>query len=221
MNNFAIIIAGASGAGKTTVADRLILELGIFDVSRSATTRSMRADARKDEYIYLSESEFSRMIENGEILEHTVYDGNMYGTPRSELDRIVGAGKVPLLILDMNGVASLKGAILDYPVYSIYLYAPLKTLEKRLYERYSSDGVMSVDGLLAFQRRKTANIEDYLSISEDAGRVDFFLENTDIDACIDELKNLIKTLMCGSGLNYTEQNGKIRAAMRTEALSYK
>jgi len=219
MNNFAIIIAGASGAGKTTVADRLILDLGIFDVSRSVTTRSMRADARKDEYIYLSEAEFSNMIENGEILEHTVYDGNMYGTPRSELDRIVGEGKAPLLILDMNGVASLKKAKLDYPVYSVYLYSPLKALEKRLYERYSSDGVMSVDGLLAFQRRKEANVDNYLSISEGECHVDFFLENIDIDACIEELKSIVEALKCGTVLNYTEQNGKIRAAMRTEALS--
>ena len=53
MNKYAIIIAGPSGVGKTTVADNLILSLGNLEMSRSATTRQKRGDGRDDEYIYL------------------------------------------------------------------------------------------------------------------------------------------------------------------------
>ena len=58
MNKYAIIVAGPSGAGKTTVADGLIESLGNLEMSRSATTREKRGDGRDNEYIYLQKDEF-------------------------------------------------------------------------------------------------------------------------------------------------------------------
>ena len=91
----AIVIAGASGVGKTTVAN-LILEKCDFSLVRSATTRPPREDGNYDEYLYLTREEFLSRVENGEMLEFTEYGDRLYGTPKSEIERIVSEGKIPL-----------------------------------------------------------------------------------------------------------------------------
>ena len=104
-----LVIAGASAVGKTTVGT-LLVESGKFELVRSVTTREMRGDAFGSEYIYLTRDEFLKLVSDGGVLEYTEYAGNLYGTPRSEIERIVGEGKTPLLILDLNGVKSLSAA---------------------------------------------------------------------------------------------------------------
>ena len=106
MEKYALIIAGPSGAGKTTVADKLIEKLGTFEMSRSATTREKRGDGRDNEYIYLQKDEFLTAMADGDILESTEYSGNYYGTRKCELERIWDMNKNPILVLDYNGVKS-------------------------------------------------------------------------------------------------------------------
>ena len=93
MQRYAVIIAGPSGVGKTTVADALIERLGNLEMSRSATTRAKRGDGRDDEYIYLTVDEFKSAIAAGDMAEHAEYGGNLYGTRKSELARIHKEGK--------------------------------------------------------------------------------------------------------------------------------
>ena len=87
------VISGPSGSGKGTVIGHLkemYLNLGL---AVSATTRDMRPGEREGvEYFFKTREEFERMIRDGEVLEHTVYNGNYYGTLRSEAERILGEG---------------------------------------------------------------------------------------------------------------------------------
>ena len=159
----ALIIAGASAAGKTTVAHKLI-ERGGFELVRSLTTREVRPDSFGAEYIYTDREEFMRLVCSGAVLEHTEYSGNLYGTPRSEIERIAATGKTPLLILDLDGVRSLSVAE-GVDACSVYIYGSLNVLETRLYERYIGN-TPSPDGLAKFVSRKEQNITDYLGMEE-------------------------------------------------------
>ena len=68
-NKYAVVIAGASGVGKTTVADILAASDFGFSFSRSATTRPPRGDGRDEEYYYLTREAFSRLVVDGAFVE--------------------------------------------------------------------------------------------------------------------------------------------------------
>lgn len=153
MKKSVVIIAGPSGVGKTAVAKAIIAHDPTFTFLRSATTRPKRGDAHDDEYLYCTEEEFKALISSGKMLEHMVYDGNMYGTPHSEVERAHSEGKIPLLVLDLNGVDALYHHPLCHTC-AIYLYADGEVVNSRLSGRDGStpDKVAS---------RKERNREDY------------------------------------------------------------
>ena len=157
-NGRVLILAGPSGVGKTTVMNEVIKRSEDFELVRSATTRQRRNDGNDGEYIYSTKEEFLALCERGDMLEFTEYGGNFYGTPYSEIERILKRGKTPLLILDINGVRSMKKRKLSFDVYSIYLYAPLETISERLSRRYI-DG--SETGAEHYVTRMKNNVKDY------------------------------------------------------------
>ena len=105
-----LIISAPSGAGKTTLVNRLMALLDIFTFSISATTRQPRAHEQNGVHYYFhSEEEFRRKIALGEFVEwEEVYPGRLYGTLRQEVDRILAAGKCPIFDVDVEGGLHLK-----------------------------------------------------------------------------------------------------------------
>jgi guanylate kinase len=148
-----LIVAGPSGVGKTAVAKAIIDYDPSFTFLRSATTRPMRKDGNTDEYLHCTEEEFRGLISRGEMLEHMVYDGYMYGTPKSEVERAHSEGKTPLLVLDLNGVDSLYNSPVCHTC-AVFIYADESVVNTRLSTREGStpDKVES---------RKLRNREDY------------------------------------------------------------
>ena len=120
-----LILAGLSSAGKTVIATALYERDGRFSFVRSATTRPPRPD-HTDEYIHLTEEEFLERKNNSDFVECMEYAGYMYGTPRSELERVWNEGKYPLLILDLTGVKSVS-EIEDINSCAVYIYTDLYT----------------------------------------------------------------------------------------------
>ncbi len=209
MDKYAIIIAGPSGAGKTTVADLLIEILGNLEMSRSATTRQKRGDGRDDEYVYISVDEFKESIENGDVLEHTEYSGNFYGTRKCELDRIFDEGKCPILVLDYNGVRSLKER-LDYPVYAFYVYTTLAEAEKRLTARdLSADGVDLEKRLATIEKRKAENIRDYKILHTMTDIFDSFVKNDTVESCTESIIRAIDDLREGREVMPEEEKRRV------------
>lgn len=196
----AIVIAGASGSGKTSVAKGLIKRAPeLYSLSRSATSRPMRDDDKgKNEYLFCSKEQFLSMIAEGDMIESTEYGGNYYGTPSSEFERIISEGKNAVLVLDMNGVQSFKSASLPFPVYTFYVYEHINEIERRLYERDLKVGG-SLDALLSFCKRKEANIRDYLKAAEYSVYIDAYILNSDLDACIDSLEYCLRLFEGDSG----------------------
>jgi guanylate kinase len=157
-----LILAGASAAGKTTVAYEIIRRHPHFELSRSATTRAPRGDGNDNEYIYFSSEEFRAAIASGDMLEHTEFAGNCYGTTKREIKRIFDEGKIPLLILDVVGVHSLMEKK-DLSVCGVYVYDDIKVMQGRIFERYLGNGE-DPDGRRRYESRKRQNEEDYRNL---------------------------------------------------------
>jgi guanylate kinase len=160
-----------------------------FALSISATTRERRSDGESD-YIHMDRESFEALIEKGDMLEYTEYNGNLYGTPRQQIEKIAASGKNPLLILDLNGIKSLKTKELGVKVVSVYIYEDINVIEQRLYDRYLKDEP-TAEKLSSFVKRKNQNISDYVNLAQYAEYFDFFLKNEELDKAVSELKELI------------------------------
>ncbi len=130
-----LIVSGSAGSGKSTVLTPF-KDGGVepFRFSVSATTRTPRAgeiDGR--DYLFVSKDEFERMIENGELLEHAVFNKNYYGTPKAPVEKLMEEGKVVILEIEVDGAEQIMSAFRDEDIISVFLSPPdYKTLETRL-----------------------------------------------------------------------------------------
>lgn len=188
-----LILAGASAAGKTTLAMKLLENDGKFSYVRSATTRKKRGDAHDSEYVYIDRGEFERRIADGEMLEYMEYGGNLYGTPKSEIERIFSENKTPLLILDITGVRSMRSLKLDYSVVAFYVYEDINVIEKRLYERELGKSP-SASGVENFQKRRLNNVRDYKSLPENHVYFNAFIKNSDVNTATERIQQLFSEM---------------------------
>ena len=192
-----LIIAGPSAVGKTTVAHRMLELDGRYEFVRSVTTRPKRADQFDNEYIYITEEEFRHLIATAGVLEHTQYAGNFYGTPRSEIDRITSEGKVPLLVLDINGVTSLFNNKGDISPCGVYVYDNIEVMEKRLRERYADD-LDSPDTQRKLISRIRQNMIDYSEMPERESVFYAFIQNcSSVDCCAQRVGGIFDDFCCG------------------------
>ena len=183
-----LILAGPSAVGKTTVAGELIKKEPRFEFIRSATTRAKRADGFDGEYIYLSREEFKAAVSDGKMLEFTEFGDNFYGTPRSEIERIFAEDKIPLLILDINGVRSLKEIKSDFYSFSVYMTASLDLLDSRLYERVLTSENRG-EAMKIYEKRKAQNRRDLENLEKNKNLFDLTLINEKIENTAEEIIN--------------------------------
>ncbi len=181
-----LVIAGPSAVGKTTVMNEILKKNENFEYIRSATTRAPRRDLFDSEYIYLSKEEFEARISNGGMLEYTEYGGNFYGTPKSEIERIFSKEKTPLLILDLNGVQTLKSAFYGFSVFAVYITADKGAVEGRLYERLRAAGFTD-EAYAVFEKRKAQNLADAERFVTMRELFDLVLENKEVSVCAEKI----------------------------------
>ncbi len=179
----ALVLVGASGVGKNTVAEALLRKREArFSYIRSLCTREPRSTFA-DEYIYVDEADFLCRIENGEMLEHTRYGDHLYGTPISEVKRVRKEGSLPLMILDINGVESIRRDHPDFPIYAVYLYAAPSEILCRLEKRDLALG--DAQAREKIRKRQRSNREDFLALSLGKIRLfDAFVENALLSDCV-------------------------------------
>ncbi len=193
-----LIIAGPSAVGKTTIAHRMLELDDRYEFVRSVTTRPCRGDQFNSEYIYISEEEFKALIANGGVLEHTEYAGNFYGTPRSEIDRITAEGRVPLLVLDINGVVSLSENKGDISPCGVYVYDDIDVMEKRLFQRYKED-INAPETQKKLNSRIRQNIIDYSEIPTREAVFYSFVKNcSSVDDCANEIADVFAKFCDGT-----------------------
>ena len=109
MKPFLLVLSAPSGGGKTTIAKNLLQARDDLAYSVSATTRPRREGERDGvDYHFLARDEFLRRVEAGEFLEWATYAGNLYGTLRSEIDRIIGRGRTAVLDIEIEGARQIR-----------------------------------------------------------------------------------------------------------------
>ncbi len=119
------VITGPSGAGKSSVISEVLRRDPSLAFSVSATTRPPRpGEVHGQDYYFVDEEQFDRMLQQGELLEWTVYQGHKYGTPRSELAQPLGRGRDVLVNVEVRGALAIQRASLGYPVVLIFLVPP-------------------------------------------------------------------------------------------------
>lgn len=133
-----LIVSGSAGSGKSTVLSGFKGgEVEPFRFSVSATTRQPRAGERDGvDYLFVTKERFEEMIEQGELLEHTVFNKNYYGTPKAPVEKMIEQGKVVILEIEVDGAEQVMNAFDERDVVSVFISPPdYETLETRLRNR--------------------------------------------------------------------------------------
>ena len=116
-----IVVSGPAGSGKGTVAARLI-KTGRVVYSVSATTRAPRPGEKDGiNYHFITQDDFAERIAIGDMIEHTEYCGNFYGTPKKETEAMLESGKNVILELEVEGAKNIKA---QYPEAILILLLP-------------------------------------------------------------------------------------------------
>lgn len=134
-----IIITAPSGSGKTSITRYLLAKYPLLSFSISAATRKPRSgEVDGEQYYFMSEEQFKTKINDNEFVEwEMVYEGNYYGTLKTELQRIWDLGKTPVLDIDVKGAIHIQQEF-GKDCISIFIEPPsVDELRKRLESRGS------------------------------------------------------------------------------------
>ena len=178
------VITGTSGEGKSTLARLLVQRVPELELAISATTRPRRPgeeDGR--DYWFVSEEEFDRRLAAGDFLEHVELpwgEGYRSGTLWSELDRIRGHDRAPLLEIETGGALAVRerveGAV------TIFVTAPSRDeLERRLRAR-ATESEGEIDERLDVAERQ-------LELESEFG---YRIVNDDLDRALAELEQIVR-----------------------------
>lgn len=177
---FPVILSAPSGGGKTTIARMLGERRDDVAFSISATTRPPRHYERDGrDYWFVGADEFRRMAEAGELVEWAEVHGNLYGTPRRNLDEAVREGKFLVLDIDIQGARQVRDAVPDAVL--IFILPPSgDVLADRLLGRGSEDHQA--------MRRRLANAVGEI---ESAAEFDYVVLNDDLEATVDAVEEIL------------------------------
>lgn len=182
MTGKAIIFSAPSGSGKTTIVKYLLEhnpDLG-FSISASTRDRRGRKEEHGKDYYFLSPEDFKTRIDNDEFIEwEEVYEGNYYGTLKSEIQRIWDEGKNVIFDVDVKGGLALKKYFGDKAL-AVFVKVPsLEILEQRLRDR-GTESHASLSQRL-FKAKFEMTFQD---------KFDVVLVNEDLDRSLAEAQHL-------------------------------
>jgi guanylate kinase len=178
----AIIFSAPSGSGKTTIVKHLLQKNPDLGFSISASTRDKRGRTEQNgkDYYFLPPKEFKKKIDNDDFVEwEEVYEGNFYGTLKSEIDRIWSEGKNVIFDVDVKGGLNLKKYFGDKAL-AIFVKVPsIQVLKERLNDR----GTETKESL----SRRLFKAEFEMGFCD---KFDVVLENEDLDRSLAEAQRL-------------------------------
>jgi guanylate kinase len=157
---FPLVLAGPSGAGKTTVARALVAGRDDLRFSVSATTRPPReGETDGVDYHFLDRAEFERRRDAGELLEWAEVHGRLYGTPRFELDAARREGRHLLLDIDVQGARSVRRVAPQ--AVTVFILPPSGTRVVERLRGRGSEGEEALRARLAGARAELDALEEF------------------------------------------------------------
>jgi guanylate kinase len=174
------IVSAPSGAGKTTLVERLVEQLPNLRMSRSYTSRPARqGETSGVDYNFVERSRFEAMAAAGEFLEWAEVFGNVYGTCAEDTDRMLAAGDDVVLVIDVQGARKVRARGLE--TRTVFVMPPsFEVLEQRLRGR-------SKDSEAAIQRRLQVARDEVAAFTE----YDFVVVNDGLAAAVDRLRGIV------------------------------
>jgi guanylate kinase len=187
------VVSAPSGTGKTTVVERLVQVIPDLSMSRSYTSRPIRAgEVNGIDYNFITRTRFEEMIAADDFLEWADVFGNLYGTCAVDAERHLSAGRDLVLVIDVQGARQVRrrcpGTV------GVFVMPPsFDVLERRLRGR-------SADPEDAIQRRLQTARDEVAAFIE----YDYVIVNDELDACVDRLRAIVLAerarLRCAAGV---------------------
>ena len=189
------VLSSPSGAGKSTIARKLLAVEPELSLSISATTRAIRKgeeDGR--DYHFVTLDRFREMVAANEFLEWAHVFDQRYGTPRAPVEAMLAAGKDVLFDIDWQGAQQLH-QIAGGDVVRVFIPPPsMEELRRRLESR-ATDAQEIIDRRMARADAEVSHWDGY----------DYVLVNDDVDACFE----CVRTILAAERLKRSRQTGLI------------
>jgi guanylate kinase len=176
------VITGPSGVGKGTLIERLLDAVPGLELSVSATTRHPRGSERDGvHYHFMDDEEFERRVAAGEFIEHAGYASHQYGTPRSEVDPRLDAGRSVVLEIELQGARQIRETVPD--AVQVFIAPPSPADLRRRLEGRGTDSPEQITNRLAVAAEELAARDEF----------GYVIENDDVDRASRELAELVRS----------------------------
>lgn len=142
-----LTVTGPTASGKTELLKELVKNPA-FQKLVSVTTRPKRpGEVEGIDYYFISEEEFQRLKTDNQIVQSVNFGGNNYATTKTEIDKVFGTNKVPVVIVEPGGIGQFQRLEheLDYMVYPVYISGPYEVLEMRYVQRLDGQALTEYD----------------------------------------------------------------------------
>jgi guanylate kinase len=199
-----VVLAAPSGTGKTTLARRLVLDGDDYAFSISATTRKPRAHERDGvDYHFVDREGFEAMVAAGRLAEWAEVHGQLYGTPRDQLEQAAARGVHVILDIDVQGARQLRASIPDTKL--IFVLPPdVDTLLSRLTGRGTEEPA-------EVARRLRSALEELQAVED----FDYVVVNDDLERCLVTIRNIASGAVEAMGHETVEHDVEaFRSAIR-------
>ncbi|MGX9892093.1 MULTISPECIES: guanylate kinase [unclassified Wolbachia] len=176
-----LILSSPSGAGKTTISEKLLEQSTDLVMSVSMTTRKPRpGEVNGKDYFFVTEEKFHELCKAGQMLEYAKVFENFYGIPKDFIEQNLSSGISVLLNIDWQGAFHLF-EILREKVVSVFILPPsMEELRLRL-QRRNSDDEIEIERRLAEAQKEISKSNKY----------DYVIVNDDLDKSVEEIKSIL------------------------------
>ena len=175
-----IVISGPSGVGKGTLVDELIRQNPDLKISISATTRKKRPrELDGKNYFFLTEDQFSQMIDEGQFIEYANVHGHYYGTPKKFVEEQIQMGFDVILEIDVQGAEQVRNNFKEGV--QIFILPPHK---EDLVSRIRNRGAETEEEIAIRMRTAEEEIKKMVDY-------DYAVINDQIPACAEKILHIL------------------------------
>jgi guanylate kinase len=183
-----VVLSSPSGAGKSTICERILRKHKDYVRSVSVTTRKKRKGERQGlDYLFITEEDFRRKIKRGEFIEWAWVHGRRYGTPKRFVNQAKKSKKVAFFVLDVQGGMAMKR---KYPESVLIFVLPpsMQELKRRLIKRGTEE-----------KREMKSRLKTALKEIDFWSKYDYVVINKNLGQAVECVDKIVQTERLRSG----------------------